>query len=90
MNTLAKLEAGRTVLVVDNGENRNLALGIRNLKGVTLLPTQRSQRVSSAGSQERTAQRSRCAEILGGARKMTIYDSHPAAAGHRKGRRQER
>jgi large subunit ribosomal protein L4 len=24
---------------VDNGENRNLALGIRNLKGVTLVPT---------------------------------------------------
>jgi large subunit ribosomal protein L4 len=39
MNTLAKLDAGRTVLVVDNGENRNLALGVRNLKGVTLLPT---------------------------------------------------
>jgi large subunit ribosomal protein L4 len=39
MNTLAKLEAGRTVLVIDNGENRNLALSIRNLKGVTLLPT---------------------------------------------------
>ena len=39
MNTLAKLEAGRTVLVVDNGDNRNLELGIRNLKGVTLMPT---------------------------------------------------
>ena len=39
MGTLAKLEAGRTVLVVDNGENRNLTLGLRNLKGVTLLPT---------------------------------------------------
>ena len=39
MNTLAKLDAGRTVLVVDNGENRNLELGIRNLKGVTLLAT---------------------------------------------------
>jgi large subunit ribosomal protein L4 len=39
MNALAKLEAGRTVLVVDNGENRNLTLGIRNLKGVSLLPT---------------------------------------------------
>jgi large subunit ribosomal protein L4 len=39
MSTLAKLEAGRTVLVVDNGENRNLALGLRNLKGVTLIPT---------------------------------------------------
>jgi len=39
MGALAKLEAGRTVLVVDTGENRNLALGLRNLKGVTLLPT---------------------------------------------------
>jgi len=39
MNTLATLEAGRTVLVVENGENRNLTLGIRNLKGVTLLAT---------------------------------------------------
>jgi large subunit ribosomal protein L4 len=39
MNTLAALEAGRTVLVVENGENKNLALGVRNLKGVTLLPT---------------------------------------------------
>ncbi len=39
MNALAALEAGKTVLVVDNGENRNLTLGIRNLKGVTLMPT---------------------------------------------------
>jgi large subunit ribosomal protein L4 len=39
MNALAKLQAGRKVLVVDNGENRNLELGVRNLKGVTLLPT---------------------------------------------------
>jgi large subunit ribosomal protein L4 len=39
MGTLAKLEAGRTVLVIDNGENKNLSLGLRNLKGVTLLPT---------------------------------------------------
>jgi large subunit ribosomal protein L4 len=39
MGTLGKLEAGRTVLVVDNGDNRNLSLGVRNLKGVTLLPT---------------------------------------------------
>src|SRR5262249_35054666 len=39
MGTLAKLEAGRTVLVVDNGENRNLSLGLRNLKGVTLMPS---------------------------------------------------
>jgi large subunit ribosomal protein L4 len=39
MTTLARLEAGRTVLVVDNGDNRNLELGVRNLKGVTLLAT---------------------------------------------------
>src|ERR1043165_2530726 len=39
MGALAKLEAGRAVLIVDNGENRNLTLGLRNLKGVTLLPT---------------------------------------------------
>ena len=39
MGVLAKLEAGRTVLVVDNGDNRNLELGLRNLKGVTLLAT---------------------------------------------------
>ena len=39
MNTLAGLVNGKTVLVVDNGENKNLTLGLRNLKGVTLLPT---------------------------------------------------
>jgi large subunit ribosomal protein L4 len=39
VGTLVALEAGRTVLVVDNGENRNLALGLRNLEGVTLMPT---------------------------------------------------
>ena len=27
------------MLLVDNGENRNLALGARNLEGVTLVPT---------------------------------------------------
>ena len=39
MNALAGLTNGKTVLVVDNGENRNLSLGLRNLKGVTHLPT---------------------------------------------------
>ncbi len=39
MNALAGLVNGRTVLVVDNGDNRNLTLGLRNLKGVTLLAT---------------------------------------------------
>ena len=34
---LNALEAKRTVLVVDNGDNRNLTLGSRNLDGVTLV-----------------------------------------------------
>jgi large subunit ribosomal protein L4 len=36
---LATLESGPKVLVVDNGENRNLSLGVRNLPGVTLMST---------------------------------------------------
>jgi len=36
---LRTFEATRKTLVVDNGENRNLSLGVRNLPGVTLLPT---------------------------------------------------
>jgi large subunit ribosomal protein L4 len=36
---LAKLETGRSVQVEDNGENRNLSLGVRNIKGVTLIST---------------------------------------------------
>src|ERR1017187_1398709 len=39
MTTLSGLATGKTVLVVDNGENRNLMLSLRNLKGVTLLAT---------------------------------------------------
>jgi len=39
MNALANVATGRTVLLVDNGDNRNLTLGVRNLKGVTLMPT---------------------------------------------------
>jgi large subunit ribosomal protein L4 len=38
-SALDHLEAKRKVLVVDNGENRNLQLGARNLEGVTLVPT---------------------------------------------------
>jgi large subunit ribosomal protein L4 len=34
---LSTLEVGSKVLLVDNGENRNLVLGTRNLEGVTLL-----------------------------------------------------
>jgi large subunit ribosomal protein L4 len=36
---LAKLEAGKKVLLVDNAGNRNLELGARNIDGLTLLPT---------------------------------------------------
>jgi large subunit ribosomal protein L4 len=36
---LNRLEATRKVLLVDNGENRNLTLSARNLEGVTLVPT---------------------------------------------------
>lgn len=39
MHALGNVATGRTVLLVDNGENRNLSLGVRNLKGVTLMPT---------------------------------------------------
>ena len=39
MNALAGLVTGRSVLLVENAENRNLSLGVRNLKGVTLMPT---------------------------------------------------
>ena len=34
---LNRMEGSRTVLLVDNGENRNLELGARNLEGVTLV-----------------------------------------------------
>ncbi len=37
--TLDTLEAKRTVLLVENGENRNLELSSRNLEGVKLVPT---------------------------------------------------
>ncbi len=36
---LRKLEVDRKVLVVDNSGGRNLSLGLRNLPGVTLMPT---------------------------------------------------
>jgi large subunit ribosomal protein L4 len=37
--TLGSLECSRKVLVVDNGDNKNLALGTRNLPGVKLVPS---------------------------------------------------
>jgi large subunit ribosomal protein L4 len=39
MNALANVATGRTVLVVDNSGDRNLNLGLRNLKGITLMPS---------------------------------------------------
>ena len=90
MSALAKLEAGRTVLVVDNGENRNLELGVRNLKGVTLLPTREVNPYHLLGHQSVLMQRSRRAQVLGGTRKMNHLRSNSPPAGHREGRRQER
>ena len=34
---LTKLDAAKTVLIVENDDNRNLSLGARNIEGVTLL-----------------------------------------------------
>ena len=34
---MTKLESPNKVLVIDNGENRNLALGARNIPGLVLL-----------------------------------------------------
>ena len=39
MNALANVATGRTVLLVDNTGDRNLMLGVRNLRGVTLMAT---------------------------------------------------
>ena len=36
-SALTKLDAAKTVLLVENGDNKNLSLGARNLEGVTLL-----------------------------------------------------
>jgi large subunit ribosomal protein L4 len=38
-SALDKLEAKKSVLVIDHGENKNLTLGTRNLAGVTLMAT---------------------------------------------------
>ena len=89
MDALAKLEAGRTVLVVDNGENRNLALGMRNLKGVTLMPTREVNPYHLLGHQSVLMSRSGGAQILGGTRKMNHLRSDPPPAGDREGRGQE-
>jgi large subunit ribosomal protein L4 len=39
MNALANVASGRSLLLVDNSGDQNLSLGVRNLKGVTLMPT---------------------------------------------------
>ena len=38
-SALRKIDAGNTVLLVEAGENRNLALGSRNIPGVTMVPS---------------------------------------------------
>ena len=68
------LGAPKTVLVVDNGENRNLALSARNLEGVTLVSTKEVEVYRSAGPRRSAALASGGAETVGGARKMTIYE----------------
>ncbi len=62
------------MLVVDNGENRNLSLGLRNLKGVTLLPTNEVNAFHLLGHKSVLLSEAAAAEILGGARKMNIHD----------------
>ena len=59
--------------MVDNGENRNLALGARNLKGVTLVPSREVNAYHLLGHDSVLLSRSRRAQALGGARKM----NHP-------------
>ena len=67
------LGAPKTVLVVDNGENRNLALGARNLEGVKLVST-KEVTFTICSATPGAAFASRGAETFGGARKMTIYE----------------
>ncbi len=62
------------MLVVDNGENRNLDLGLRNLKGVTLMPTREVNPYHLLGHQSVLISRSGRPQILGGAREMTLYE----------------
>ena len=71
---LAKLEATRKVLVVENGENRNLTLGVRNLQGRYADAHQGSKRLSPAGPRQRAAVRSGGPQILGGTREMNIHE----------------
>jgi large subunit ribosomal protein L4 len=39
VGVLGKLEVKKTALLVENGENENLARASRNLKGIKLVPT---------------------------------------------------
>ncbi len=71
---LDALGAPKTVLVVDNGENRNLALSARNLEGVTLVSTHEVDVYSCWATPEcccREAAAEKLSEALG---KMTIYE----------------
>ena len=74
MNALATLEAGRTVLVVDNGEQPQPGAGRAQPQGRDAIAHAGREPLSSAGAQERAAERSRGAEILGGAGQMNVYE----------------
>ena len=74
MDALANLATGKTVLVVDNGENRNLTPGSAQSQGRDPDPHPRRQPLPSAGPPERADLGSGCPEIFGGARKMTLYE----------------
>ena len=62
-----------------DGENRNLALGSRNLEGVTLVATREVTVYDLLGSLERAADRRRGPETLGGARRNDHLRSNQAA-----------
>ena len=71
---LDKLEARKTVLLVDNGENRNLSLGSRNLPGVTLVPSREVSVYDLLGHERVLMSRGGRPETLGGVVAMNIYD----------------
>ena len=50
--SLAKLETRKTVLLVDNEDNRNLKLGSRNLEGVKLLTLEEKQQLRDVLAEE--------------------------------------
>ena len=72
--TLDELEAPKTVLLVDNGENRNLALSSRNLEGVKLVASQDVNVYDLLGHEQVLLSEAAARETFGGAWLMTVYD----------------